>query len=244
MFTSESRVQLQSYELYLSSSTRVAALGGTAASRLKRLRLSGNCHLPAGLDMPALRQVVLQGVTGNYFDRHAFDDWCPSADLRTFVFALEDKIGFEIRDSHLHSLAYGPGRNLRKLVLLGCSRLTSSVLADCLRQMTALEYFALNLTTVEEQRTNIILALPSSLSVLKISVTNAWYAVALIAEERAMCDALEERLRSGELPLRFLAAHFRQLLMITEGRQRRWSALAPQVGCQLFWGPWQDSELL
>ena len=159
------------------------------------------------------------------------------------VFSLEDKIGLEIRDSHLHSLAYGPGRNLRKLVLLGCSRLTSSVLADCLLQMTALEYFALNLTTVEEQRTNIILALPASLAVLKISVINAWYALPLIVEERAMCDAIETRMRTGELPLRTLAAHFRSLLMVTEGRQARWEDLASRVGCDLFLGPWPASEL-
>lgn len=240
MFPSEANLRLRSYELYLSSNTRVTAIANWDVSGLQRLRLSGDCHLPRNLNASALRELAFRGVAGNYFDRHGLDEWCQSAKLHTFVWALEEKIGFEIRDNHVQSLAYGPARNLRKLVLLGCSRLTSSVLADCLRQMVALEYFAINLTTVEEQRTNLVLALPPSLIVFKIGVINAWYALPLIAEEHAMCEAIETRLQNRESRLTHLALHFRPSVMLE--KSGRWKEIAAQARCMLYLGPWQDSE--
>ncbi|KAI0704961.1 hypothetical protein BC835DRAFT_710076 [Cytidiella melzeri] len=170
MFPIDHIPQLETYELYLSSSTKVTVLNKVGTSKMQKLRLSGSCSLSSNAKLPAARQVALEGVTGNYFDRRKFDDWCQSPVLTTFVYALEDKIGFEIRDDHLHSLAYGPGRHLRKLVLLGCSRLASTVLADCLRQMASLEYLALSITTVAEQRTNIMTALPHLFACSKLAL--------------------------------------------------------------------------
>lgn len=193
MFPHESAPQLRSYELYVSSNTKVTALKKVDASRMRKLRLSGSCSLARDVKTPALHDLKLQGVTGNYFDKHDFSDLSLSPNLDTFVYALEDRIGFEIRDSHVRSLAYGPGSNLRKLVLLGCTRVTSTALADSLQQMVSLEYFAISIITVEEQRTNFALALPSSLSVFKLSITNAWYAVALVEEERALAVTIESR---------------------------------------------------
>ncbi|KAK0478427.1 hypothetical protein IW261DRAFT_1483477 [Armillaria novae-zelandiae] len=47
----------------------------------------------------------------------------------------------EITDRYFQSLVSGPGAPLRKLVLLGCSKLTCTSLASCLRSLPLLEYF-------------------------------------------------------------------------------------------------------
>jgi hypothetical protein len=245
MFPTERAPSLQSYELYLNPGTQVTVLKRLGTSRLQRLRLSGSCSIAPNTKATVVREVALEGIAGNYFDRRTLDEWCNSSVLTTFVYALEDKIGFEIRDEHLQSLAYGPCCRLRKLVLLGCSRLTSTVLADCLGQLSSLGYLALSIVTVEEQRSNIIEALPPTLHTFKFSVTNAWYAVPLIEREYAMCNTLEERLRLGDLQLELLAVHLRSSIM-GDGRQERWEQLASDVGCTLRVGQWETegTELL
>lgn len=238
MFPADHTPLLETYELFISSNSKAVALTKVGAKRLQRLRLSGSCSIAPDVDTAALREVALEGLTGNYFDRRDLNEWCRFSHLTTFVYTLEDRVGFELRDSHLLSLAYGPGHHLRKLILLGCSRLTSTVLAECLEQMGGLEYVALSITTVAEQRTNIVVALPSTLRVLKISVKNAWYAVPLLDEERAMCDVLESRLRAGDLRLKALAVHFRVSLM-GDSRRTQWMELARKIGCQLQIGHWE-----
>lgn len=244
MFPVHTEKRLLSYELYLSSNTRVLPFRKISPSSVTTLRLSGECYLPAEIRMPALRDVVIQSVTGNYFDRHTFDQCFSEADLRSFSYVLGERIAFEIRDHHLQSLWAGPGRHLRRLVLLGCSRLSSAALADCLGSMPQLEYFALSLTTVEEQRTNFVLTVPNSVSVFKLHVVNAWYAAALLVEERAMCDAVESHILSRQPPPEMVALHFRAALVVGEGRQVLWEKLAASSGITLCVGPWEEAEVL
>ncbi|TBU52713.1 hypothetical protein BD310DRAFT_939694 [Dichomitus squalens] len=76
--------------------------------------------------MPCLRHVTPHGVTGSYFDRHPVDRCFPDAHLESFLHALR------VRNHHLESLAASYGPRLRKLVRLGCSRLSSTVITQCL----------------------------------------------------------------------------------------------------------------
>lgn len=242
MFPAQYIPQLETYELYLSSNSRISALKKIDPKWLERLRLSGNCTLPSDVKTPALSRIALKGVAGTYFDRRDLNEWCQSSVLTTFVYTFEDRMGFEFRDQHLLSLAYGPGRRLRKLVLLGCSRLSSAVMAECLRQMDCLQHLALSLITVAEQRTNIMAALPTSLRVFKFRVRNAWYATPLFEEEEAMCDLLDSRLRAGDIELEVLCIDLRAALV--EGEcEERWKSLASETGCMLRIGSWKDSEL-
>ena len=245
MFPSQLTQALLSYELYLSANTRAMLFKQINHLSLTTLRLSGECHLPAeSALMPALRDVTLLNVTGNYFDRHTFDHCFREASLRSFRYSLGDGIAFEMRDSHLRSLYEGPGRTLRSLVLLGCSRLSSSELSTCLRSLTELNYLAISLVTVEEQRTNFVSAVPSSVAVFKLHVSNAWYAIKLLAEERRMCDAIESDILSRVPPPQAVSLHFRSLLTEEEGRRAVWEELAQRHGIILHVGPWEEQEVL
>jgi len=141
--------------------------------------------------MPSLRHLTIHGVTSQYFDRLGLDDCFPESHLDTFVYSQGHRYGFEIRDRHLETLVMGPGSRLRKLVLLGSSRLTSSVITSCLQNLPTLEYFAISIIIVNELHSNFVMALPRTISILKIQITHAWYSVPLIPEEREICNGLE-----------------------------------------------------
>jgi len=244
MFPSGNLHKLLSYELFLSAGARVHVFSQVPAGSLEILRLSGDCLLPPEPpNTPALRHLTLNGVTGNYFDRHTLDQCFHDANLETFCYSLVVRTGFEIRDRHLETLVAGPGRNLRKLVLLNSNRLTSSSIADALSRLQRLEYFALSLTTVEELRTDFLVKLPVTLKVLKFSIMNAWYAAPLIAEEQMLCDTIERVFLFMQPPLHLIAVHFRARLMEEDGRGARWEEIARQQGVKLCIGPWESEEL-
>ncbi|PIL31590.1 hypothetical protein GSI_06292 [Ganoderma sinense ZZ0214-1] len=198
--------QLSSYELYISPETRVDLFDGVRPDAIVTLRFSGEIlaaaetREAARMRMPRLRHVVLHGVTGNYFDRHTIDQCFPDAHLESFVYALGHRLGFEIRNHHLQSLAAVYGNSLRKLVLLGSSRLSSTTITQALECLPALEYFALHLVTVDELRSNFVNVLPPSLTIFKLQVLNAWYAVPLKSEERALCHSIEELVLLRDVP--------------------------------------------
>jgi len=202
MYPSGSQHELTAYELYLDAETRAQPFQVVSPKRLEKLRLSGDCHLPIPNPppTPALRHVTLYGITGNYFDKQSIDLCFPGSRIESFSYGLGHKLGFELRNSHLESVVSLSGARLRKLVLLGCTRLTTDAIAACLDRLTALEYFALSLTTVGELRTNFILSLAPTVSVVKLHIMNAWYAVPLLAEERGLCDALENTVLSRDSP--------------------------------------------
>jgi hypothetical protein len=125
----------------------------------------------------------MHGVTGQYFDRRGLDDCFPESHLDSFVYVQGHRYGFEIRDHHLETLIAGLGSRLRKLILLGSSRLTSSVITSCLQILPTLEYFAISIIAVHEWRSNFSLALPQTVSVLKIQITQDQYSVPPIADD-------------------------------------------------------------
>lgn len=238
------------YELYLNPETRVDLYDAVDPSNTVALRFSGeiipstssnkqDCGATQTRTMPRLRHVTLHSITGNYFDRQSIQECFPGAQLESFTYALGHRLGFEIRNHHVDSLASGHGRFLRKLVLLGCSRLSSANISQALGNMPYLEYFALHLVTVDELRSNFIRSLPPSLTVLKIQVMNAWYAVALTAEERSLCEAIETDILLRETPLQHVCASFRTSLMIEDGRHDRWEQIAASRNVKLDLGPWE-----
>ncbi len=235
---------LSAYELYLSPETRVDVFDGVRPDDIVSLRFSGEILASAetreAARMPRLRHVVLYGVTGNYFDRHTMDECFPDAHLESFSYALGHRLGFEIRNHHLESLvaAYGPG--LRKLVLLGCSRLSSTTITQALENLPALEYFALHLVTVDELRSNFVNALPPSLTIFKLQVLNAWYAVPLKDEERALCDAVEIVVLRRDIPFHQVCLCFRTQIFMEGGREQRWTRIAEDRRIDLRIDPWEN----
>ncbi|KAI0639781.1 hypothetical protein C8Q77DRAFT_86036 [Trametes polyzona] len=234
---------LSVYELYTNHDTRVELFDALPPRALVSLRLSGEILTPPEqrepLPVPALRDLVLHSVQGNFFDRHTVDECFPGARLESFAYALGHRLGFELRNHHLESLVAGHGSRLRRLVLLGCSRLSSTVLSQCLEGLPVLEFFALSLITVDELRSNFVLALPPRLAVFKLQVINAWYAIALKDEERGLCDAIESAVLLREKPYKQVCLFFRTQMMTEDGRQERWSQIARERRVQLTIGPWE-----
>ncbi|KIJ68361.1 hypothetical protein HYDPIDRAFT_179511 [Hydnomerulius pinastri MD-312] len=233
---------LKSYELYLDPSTRVSPFQRLPSDRIRWLRLSGDCHLAVNACFPALRHLTIRGITSNAFDKIRFHDVYAESQFDSFIHAQGHRLGFEIRNVHLESLVTGPGRHLRKLVLLGSTRLTTSTIASCLRSLPMLEYFALSLVTVNELRENFILSLGPSLLTLKLQITHAWYAVPLFNEERVICDSLEDRILCPRSPLGTIYVSFHSRLMSEDGRQERWKRIADAQHLALKIGPWEDDE--
>ncbi|KAG0708945.1 hypothetical protein DFH29DRAFT_993798 [Suillus ampliporus] len=232
---------LQAYELHLDPSTRANPFQTLPSNHIRSLRLSGDCHFKK-TPLPALRHLTIQSVTSNAFDQIRFDTSFPDCQLDSFIHAQGHRLGFEIRNIHLESLLAGPGSRLRKLVLLGSSRLSSAAIASCLRSLPTLEYFALCLVTVNELRENFILALGPSLQVLKLQITHAWYAVPLFEEERIICDTLEERILLRHSSHKVVHVSFHGQLMAEDGRQDRWKNIAATQHLSLKIGPWEDEE--
>ncbi|CAL1695456.1 unnamed protein product [Somion occarium] len=240
---SSGRPSLYSYELFLNPHTRSKPFSMVASQSLRCLRLSGECHISADVKaMPHLRRLVLYGVTSNYFDRNNLQDCFFGAELTEFSYAVGAKNGFLIRDHHIRSLASGIGRNLRKLVLLGCSRLTSVALAECLGALSNLEYFALSMITVDELDVNFLALLPRTVSTLKFSITNAGYTMPFIAQERAICNTLEDDVFNRVPRLLRIAVDFRPLLMDEEGRRERWETILRHRRTPLYIGNWMQRE--
>jgi len=155
------------------------------------------------------------------------------------------RLGFEIRNHHLQSLVSGARpQHLRKLVLLGCSRLTSEVITGCLSQLNALEYLAMSLVTVDELRCNFVAALPPTVTTFKLTITNAWYAIPLIKEERLLCETIEKSVLVRTPSLIVLRFHFRTLLMGENARAKRWQKIGDDTRVNLVLGPWESSETL
>ncbi|KAI0830690.1 hypothetical protein BC628DRAFT_892186 [Trametes gibbosa] len=228
------------YELHLSPETRVELFDALPPRALLSLRLSGEIVAPPAphRPTPALRSLTLHGVSGNVFDRHTVEQCFPRARLTSFAYAHAHRLAFEIRNHHLESLAGAHRAHLRVLVLLGCSRLSSAVLSRCLEGLPALEHLALDLVTVDELRSNFVLALPPRLAVFKLQVINAWYAVPLAEGERGLCDAVESRVLLREPPYEQVCVCFRTQLMSEGGRGERWERIAKDHRVRLEIGPW------
>ncbi|KDQ63660.1 hypothetical protein JAAARDRAFT_386503 [Jaapia argillacea MUCL 33604] len=243
LYPPDSSRDLLSYELFIDPDTRAQMFDVISPRHVQKLRVSGNCHLPLQQATPALRHLTLFAITGNYFDRHSLETCFSGSRLDSFIYGMGHRLGFEIRDRHLHSLiTHLGGSHLRKLVLVGCSRLTTDAIAECLLHTSALEYFALSIATVNELRRNFILALPRTLRIVKLQVTHVWYAIPLLQEERGLCDALEmEVLKRVPRPIA-VHVNFHNSLMNEGDRAERWRRIAGEAGFSFRIGPWEENE--
>ncbi|EPQ60739.1 hypothetical protein GLOTRDRAFT_90141 [Gloeophyllum trabeum ATCC 11539] len=116
MYPAACPLRLLSYELYLSPEVRVQALEQIRSHHLRTLRLSGNCQLLREHDTSSLRNLIITGVTGSYFDQRRLDQCFLDAPLESFMYGMGHRLGFEIRNHHLQSLVSGPRpQHLRKL---------------------------------------------------------------------------------------------------------------------------------
>lgn len=240
MYPSGTAPPLSAYEIFMDAETRVQPFQVVSPRSVEKLRLSGEVRLPSSVETPALRQVTLHSITGNHFDRNALDASFSGAVLETFLYAQGHRLGFELRDRHLNSVIALSGSRLRTLVLLGCSRLSSATIAACLKQLPLLEVFALSLVTVDELRTNFLVSLPMTVTVLKLHVANAWYAVPLLSEERGLCDELENGVMVRERPPKRIVLNLRERLLTEDGRRTRMQELAALHHIDFSIQPWES----
>jgi hypothetical protein len=261
MFPFETVPRLMSYELHLVPSTSPlhTLFRVLPPADVQTLRLSGGCVLYRGSSFPSLRHLTICGVTGHYLDQHIevrmhsvpltpqlidlrLQEHLTVSQLKTFQYSQGDRLGFELNDHLLLSLAPKSASTLSKLVLLGCSKLSTAALTQCLRELSSLEYFALFFVTVHELRADFVSALPPSLVTLKLSVTNAFYARPLIEEENDLCDALESFILLRNPPLRNIHLHFREEISSAQHRYGHWMTLAKVAKFILDLGPWEMNE--
>jgi hypothetical protein len=225
--------ELKSCELMLDPLTRGIPFADLPTNSIRTLRLSGDCRFHRKESMPSLRHLPINGVTGQYFDQEGLDECFPEDHLDSFVYAQGHRRGFEIRNRHLETLVAGPGSRLRKLVLLGCSRLTSSVITSCLQYLPTLEYFAVSIVTVNVLHSNSVLTLPLAISVLKIQITHAWYAIPLIAKEQKICNALETGIMRRRPPPDAMYLSMHNEVINEDGRAERWKTIAEEANFTL-----------
>ncbi|KAI0067736.1 hypothetical protein BV25DRAFT_1846939 [Artomyces pyxidatus] len=242
MFPRAPPVKLTSYKLHLDPTTRCSLFDKIFPDRLQTLRISGSCQLPVGVMLPSLRHLTLHGVTGNNLDSRPLHEIFVGCELDSFVYSMGDRLGFEIRNHHLESLVSQIGKQLRKLVLLGCSRLSTDFLSASLSELSKLEYLALDLITVNELRGNIVNGLHSTVSVFKINVKNAWFATPLHDEESRLCDNIETFLLRREPPPDHICIRLRSEHKDAGGRADRWRTLAAARGIRLDLWTWDGSD--
>ncbi|KAJ3777975.1 hypothetical protein FB446DRAFT_45095 [Lentinula raphanica] len=244
MFPSGVSPLLSSYELYLSplrSSVRTFEV--ISPDTVQNLRLSGNCGLPQGTKLPRLTNLAIGGVTGHYLDQH-MEDYFDQSPLKEFRYKQGDKVGamFQLRDHQLHPLVHGSASGLCKLVLLGCTRLSSSCLTTCLGQLQQLHYLALSFVSVHELGSNFVTAFPASLTVLKLAITNARYTKPRVFEENVLCDSIERLIIMRNPPLESVHADLRKEVMESSGRTTRWPKIARGSNFTLQLGAWEKDE--
>jgi hypothetical protein len=145
---------------------------------------------------------------------------------------------FELRDYHLLSLR-AIATDLRRLTLVGCSRLTGSALAALFDELHNLTYLALDIITVRELQNGFIRSISSKLKVLKFAVTNAPYTHPLVNEEDQLCDeimSLIERDNPPEL------IHLQLRERVLGQRWAQWTGLTLLRGVDLRRGDWRLNE--
>ncbi|KAK0465097.1 uncharacterized protein EV420DRAFT_938512 [Desarmillaria tabescens] len=234
------RSGLYSYELYLEPSTQAVVFQSISPTNIQVLRLSGRVRFSTTSQTPALSHLAIRSVTSNHLD-HRMEEQFNHSSLQSFRYAQgNNRMGSEITDRYFQSLVSGPGVGLRKLVLLGCSKLTSTSLASCLRSLPLLEYFALSFVTIHELRSGFITALPTSVMVFKLKISNAWYTDPLLQQETELCDELEASFLLRQPPPQSVFLTFRDSVLSSRGVH--WRILARDSGYSLALGPWEQNE--
>ncbi|KAK0506160.1 hypothetical protein EDD18DRAFT_19840 [Armillaria luteobubalina] len=216
------RTGLHFYELYLGPSTQAVLFQSISSSDIQLLRLSGRVRFSKTLQVLSLSHLAIRCVTSNHLD-HRMEKHFNHSNLQSFCYAQgNNRMGSEITDRYFQSLVSGLGAGLRKLILLGC------------------KYFALSLVTIRELRSSFITALPASVIVFKLKISNAWYTDPLIQQETELCDELEASFLRRQPPPQSVFLSLRDSVL--NGRDVHWRILARALGYSLTLEPWEQSE--
>ncbi|VDB86510.1 unnamed protein product [Peniophora sp. CBMAI 1063] len=236
------RMRLQIYELHHEPRSRSLLFVKVQPDTVRTLRLSGNCTLPNNLSTTSLRSLVLDTVTGSYLDLRSLHEIFVGANLDDFAYRMGHPLAFEMRDSHLHSLPL-LGRNLRRLVLLGCSRFSSISLQEVLAGLHELKHLALDIITVldSDLKHDFISPLPVSLIRFKFSISNEKSTVEHIEEETLLANAVELLLRRRNPP-KLTYLHLRDAIFDRGGRRTRLQHIAKAHEVRLVLGDWRNEN--
>lgn len=235
---------LRCYELYVRPRTIVRLFKSVSSDELRILRISGACYLPMEMHgLPFLKHICVHNIVlGPILDKLIEPDGAfRSSQLTSFCYTQVYSSSAEIQDRHLEGLINGPGRNLKKLTLVGCKRVSTAVLASCLDRLQQLEYFAIGILTQDELEVNLVDHLPPSVRTFKIRIRNSSYKRPLLRNERALCSSIENLLL-GVTPPSVLQVDFRRSLMEENNRADRLRALAAQAGVDFYMGMWHLTE--
>jgi hypothetical protein len=243
MFPKTSPDRLETYELYVGTSTKVRVFDKVSPAYIQRLRLSGYCWFQGTLTFPHLRNLTMHSISGHYFDQPTLRMSFPQAQLESFTYARgTNSMGFELRDTHLLSLIQhmsGPAIPLRSLVLLGINKVTTSALAMCLRALPMLEYLALSFIWSVEIRENFILALPqTALHTFKFKMAPSKWAQPFFEERGHIENAIETEVLQRSPPLRLVGL---TLPSLPRHYRERWLQIAQSRRFELTWA-WDAEE--
>ena len=191
---------MSTYELFLPGKTTVTLLSTLRSPFIETLRLSGTIRLAnaPSTTLKNLKHITISDVQGSYFDtRDFFQDFPSISTLESFICSQTDRLGFELCDHHLHTISTAVD-SLRKLVLIGCRKLTTATIAHCLKQFQRLEYFALALVTTVELEVNFIRdVLPSTIQVLRLAIRNDRWMKEFVDEEGDIYQAVGELMQEA-----------------------------------------------
>jgi hypothetical protein len=248
MYPNPCRAPLTRYELYLGPNTGAKLSSKSIpTAALHILRISGSCHLDRAEDYGNLEHITLAGVKGAYFELAQFRALLPLR-LRSFTYAHGDNMSYELRDQHLlEFVTKGAAQStLTTLIMLGCTRLSTSTISECLKVLPQLEYLALSLviSQAHDISPEFMYTLPPKLHTFKLQIQLTRWAPRCIVPRRAVLDAVESQLLLRAPPPRavWIAENGGMAIGEHEEIVRRWRDLASASYTQLRIGPWEELE--
>lgn len=238
----ETRHGLSSYEYFIAPTTKTVVLHSVSGESMRTLRLSGFLRLDQPLEScKMLQHLTIHGVTGNYFDQRPLTEM-EDISLQSFQYHQGSALGFEIQTQFLSSVILGSHSSLKKLVLLQCSRLSTTGLVSCLSSLTSLEYFSISLITHNELDGDFIAALAPSTHTIKLKILEARFTRPFITEEKILCESLKCWL-PGQAKPKLLRLHLPHVIY-QSSRKKEWMRVALENGVDLKFGDWEASELI
>ena len=211
---------------------------------IETLRLSGTVRIAniPSTTLKNLKHLTIINVQGSYFDNRDFTrDFPFIPSLESFAYSQTDRLDFELRDHHLHTISTAVG-SLRKLVLIDCRKLTTATIAHCLKQFQRLEYFALAFVTALELEVNFIREVPPTIQVLRLAIRNERWTNAFVDKEGDIYRTVGELMQRAGGVLTNVSLHMRPELF-RDPAWRDWlSSAARHSRTQLALGPWTSSE--
>jgi hypothetical protein len=190
-----------------------------------------------------LKHLTINKVQGSFFDTRDFLQDFPSIPtLESFIYTQTDRLNFELRDHHLHTLSIAAS-SLQKLVLIDCRKLTTATIAHCLRQFKRLEYFALALVTALELEVNFIRdTLPPTIQVLRLAIWNERWTRAFVDEEGDIYRTVGDLMRETGGALTEVSLYTRPEFSGDPAWLAWLSSTAHHSRTRLTLDPWMSSE--